>query len=706
MNPLGRVRDWLRRRALHRELRTLYGSAGAVPAAPVLSGTYITPETAICLAAVFAAVNVISRDVAALPRHVYKRLPRGGRAIDHAHPVERLLNVQPNDEQDAFRFVQSGMGHVLTRGNWYAEIVRDKDGRPESLHLLHPSKTLIKRTEGSRRLYYQLNDGASRDDNKPPPTLWPEDVLHFAGLGFDGLIGYSPVTLARQTIGLGMAVEQYGAAFFGNSAIPKGILKLPTKLTEAAVNNLRRSLNQIHQGSQSAHQLMILEQGVDWAQTQFSPEDGQFLLTREFQVKEVARLYNLPPHKIGDYSESHLASAEEANLDYLTMTLTGWITMLEAQLNHKLLTAEEQQTHFIGVDMTALLRGNSDARMKGYQLMRNMGAISADEIRTAEGMNPIGPDEGGDLYLVQGQYVPLDKVGEQPAAAPADQAGPDGPADGKRARRGEGTGPARDYFRFPSPCEYPATPGGFRSYLTDCSAHPLLDDRSAVVLDFDRFSNRYNHCHGKDGRFCSGKGGKGGGGGSAHAAAGGGDSSPAKDLGDKSDKEIGAHHREMSASWKSGLSQGEHDAFRTYTGESYGPINAQLRSGQGAKAPIVKEMDAAMSKASLSEKTVVYRGVSDPGKLGLGGEKSVGTTIRDPAFMSTSVNGKLAAKYAGKGGAVLKITAPKGAHGASMGGISRYPKEHEVLFARGSGVRITKVTKEGGRTVYHGELVQ
>lgn len=421
MNPLGRVKDWWRRRALHRELRTLYGSAGAVPAAPVLSGTYVTPETAICMAAVYAAVNVISRDVAAMPCHCYRRLPRNGREIDYRHPAEKLLNVEPNDEQDAFRFKQAGMGHVLTRGNWYAEIVRDSNARLESLHLLHPTKTLIKRTEKTKRLYYELDNGATRSAGEKPKTLWPEDVLHFAGLGFDGLIGYSPITLARQTIGLGMAVEQYGASFFGNSAIPKGVLKTATKLTEAAINNLRRSINQVHQGSQSAHQLMILEQGLDWVQTQFSPEDGQFLLTREFQVKEIARLYNLPPHKIGDYSESHLASAEEANLDYLSMTLTGWITMIEAQLNHKLLTAEERLSHFIAFDMTALLRGNSDARMKGYQLMRNMGAISADEIRTAEGLNPIGPDRGGELYLVQGQYVPLDQVGKQPVPKPAAQ---------------------------------------------------------------------------------------------------------------------------------------------------------------------------------------------------------------------------------------------------------------------------------------------
>lgn len=414
MGPFGRFQQWYRWQRLKRELRTLNGGGGFVPSAPVLSGTYVTPETAMCLAAVYSAVNVISRDIACLPRNVYRKLPGGGREIDESHPVQPIVSTAPNDEEDGFRFFQSSMSHVLTRGNGYSEIVRDGRGTPTSLHLLHPSKTVPRRTPDGR-LFYELNDGAGNVGGKPR-RLWAEDVLHLAGLGFNGLVGYSPVTVARQTIGLGIAVEQYGAAFFGNAAVPKGILKTANKLTEAAVNNLRRTLNQVHQGSQSAHQTMILEQGLEWVQTQFSPEDGQFLLTREFQVKEVARLYNLPPHKIGDYSESHLANVEEANLDYLTMTLFGWVVMVESQLNSKLLTAEDRRTHWIGLDMTALMRGNSQARIAYWQGLRNMGAVNADEIRTGEGMNPLGAEKGGDKYIVQGQYIPLDQVGKQPAA--------------------------------------------------------------------------------------------------------------------------------------------------------------------------------------------------------------------------------------------------------------------------------------------------
>lgn len=414
MNPVNSLRTWLRERRRQAGLRTLNGGGGYVPAAPVLSGTYITPETALGLAAVFAAVNVISRDLAGLPRAVGRRIPGGGLEPDESHPLHDMLVCQVNEEIGAFRFFQTEMSHVLTRGNGYCEIVRDR-GRPVALHTLHPSKTVPKRTE-SRGLYYELTDTPLPGGQYP--RLAPDDVLHLAGLGFNGLVGYSPVTVARQTIGLGVAVEQYGAAYFGNSAKPHGILKTPQKLSEPAVNNLRRTFNQVHQGSQSAHQLMILEQGMDWVQAQFSPEDGQFLLTRQFQVVEIARLYNVPPHKLGDYSESHLANVEEANLDYVAMTIYGWVCMLEDEMNRKLLTREERRTHRIFLDMEALLRGNTEARMNKYQTLRNVGAISADEIRVREGLKPIGPEKGGDLLIVQGQYLPLDQVGKQPLVKP------------------------------------------------------------------------------------------------------------------------------------------------------------------------------------------------------------------------------------------------------------------------------------------------
>jgi HK97 family phage portal protein len=421
LNPLKAVSDWSRAHvgplgigAPAQRALGYSGSGGYVPAAPVLSGTFVTPETALGIAAVFSSVNVISRDIAVLPRNVYRRLPGGGMEIETTGDLgdlNELISMQPNGEMDALRWCQAQMGHVLGRGNGYSEIVR-KRGFVQTLEILHPAKTVPKRIDAGDRkgkLYYEL-------DNKR--RLDPENVLHFAGLGFDGIQGFSALTLMRQTIGLTMGAEQFGAAFFGNGAVAHGWLKTAKKLTEAAVNNLRKTFNQIHQGSQSAHQIGILEEGMDWVQNSISPEDSQFVATREFQVKDIARIFSIPPHKIGDYSESHLANVEEANLDYVSMTLLGWVVMIEMELNTKLLTRDQRRTHVILLDMKALLRGNVAAQMLRIQTLRNTGAWSADDIRVDQGSNPLPLGIGGDKYLVQAQYVPLDQVGRIPAAPP------------------------------------------------------------------------------------------------------------------------------------------------------------------------------------------------------------------------------------------------------------------------------------------------
>jgi HK97 family phage portal protein len=407
IHPLRSIREWNDRRRTRAQMRSMSGSGGWVPAAPILSGTFVTPESALCLAAVFAAVNVISRDLATFPRSVYRRLPSGGREVAAEMPQHDLIHVCPDGERDAFRFFAAIMNHVLTRGNGYAEIERDPaDGTPVALHLLHPVKTLLKRTEAGA-LYYEL-DG---DDKK---RLAPENVLHFAGMGFNGLTGFSPIQVCRQTIGLAIAVEQFGASFFGSGAILKGLLKTAKKLGEMAVLNLRRTFGQQHQGSQNAHQVGILEEGMDWVNTQVTPEESQFLGTRQFQVVDIARIYSIPPHKIGDYSQAHLANVEEANLDYIVTTLHGWVCMIEAQLNSKLLTKLDRRQYEIGLDMSSMMRGNTGARTTWLQAMRNMGAIDTDEIRASEGLNPVGEEKGGKLLLVQGQYVPLDQVGRTP----------------------------------------------------------------------------------------------------------------------------------------------------------------------------------------------------------------------------------------------------------------------------------------------------
>ena len=395
-------------------------NAGFLVSSPVLSGTLVTPQTALNFTSVFAAVNVIATDIASLPYSTFRRTGLESRqpALDVC--ANRLLNEAPNEEQNAFRFRQALMGHVLLWGNGYAEIVRNGRGQPISLYPLNPALVQPRRDDWTGRLYYLLSDTQKR--------ILPENMLHIAGLGFDGLVGYSVIHMARQDVGLGMAATEFGASFFGNHAQPGGVLKTPRKLSPTARQNLRESIYQVHQGAKSAHHLMILEEGMDWNATTMPLDDAQFLATRSFQRVEMAAIFRLPPHKIGDYSQSHLANVEESNRDYTDTTLLGWSLAWESESDEKLLfQSERDEGIFWHHSFARLNRANTAARTSYYQVMRNMGAMSADDIRVSEGMNPLGTDKGGDLYLVQSQYTSLKKAGQDPTDPPPSPRSPPAP---------------------------------------------------------------------------------------------------------------------------------------------------------------------------------------------------------------------------------------------------------------------------------------
>jgi HK97 family phage portal protein len=402
-------------------------NAGFLIGSPVLSGILVTPQTALNFTSVFSAVNVISTDIACLSFTTYRRTGADSRVPAAEVPSARLFAQAPNPETNAFRFRQALMGHVLLWGNGYAEIVRDGRGRPIELWLLNPAQVQPKR-DPSGKLFYLLTDSGKR--------ILPENMIHVAGLGFDGLVGYSAIHMAKQAVGLGIASEEFGAGFFGSGATPHGVLKTPRRLSATARQNLRESIYAVHQGTKNAHHLMILEEGMDWSPTTMPLDDAQFLATRAFQNLEIARIFRLPPHKLGDFSQAHLTNIEEANRNYVETTLVGWALAIEAECDGKLLfESEREEGIFWHHNFYRLERGNTAARVAFYTAMRNMGAMSADDIRVSEGMNPIGPSKGGDLYLVQAQYTPLAGAGKAPAdpapadPAPADDAPSDDPGD-------------------------------------------------------------------------------------------------------------------------------------------------------------------------------------------------------------------------------------------------------------------------------------
>lgn len=392
---------------------------------PSVAGITVTPQTALTFTAFFAGIRVISEDVASLPLAVFRRTAGDGSQLLRDHPVTQRFAVSPDEETVAFNWRESWIAHAIGWGTGYAEIKWSRGGEVRGLKLLHPGTTTPRRLEDGRLYYEDTSGGPFGNQTR---RLWPWQVLPLAGLGFNGLVGYNTTTLSREAIGLGKAAEQFGAAFFGNSAQPHGFLKHPGKLKPDAVTNLRNSINRRHQGSANAHQIMILEEGMDWVSTQIAPELAQFLATRQFQVIEIARILRLPPHKIGDYSNSHLANIEASNLDYLMTTLRPWCIRIEATADWKLLTESERaEGLYLRHDIRALLRASIRDRGDYYQKMFQFG-MSADEIRAFEEMNPIGQVKGGSKRFRPANLVPLDQ--DDQAAAQAGRPNPPGDNNG------------------------------------------------------------------------------------------------------------------------------------------------------------------------------------------------------------------------------------------------------------------------------------
>jgi HK97 family phage portal protein len=413
VNPLTWIADRLSRRAISRWASDpSWGPSSLVAWGQTTAGVQVNPETALSLTVVFACINVIATDVSALPLKVYRRKRDGSRMEVRDHPLVDLLAVSPDDETTSMRWRQAMLGHVLGWGNSYAEIERDNGGRVMGLHLLSPHDVKPERVAQNGRLYYRY---------KGEKTIPRERMLHVAGLGFDGLKGYSPVEMARQAIGLAIAAERTGGALYGNGAMPKGVLEIPGALKdENAVNRLRSNWNAIHQGSDNAGSIAILEGGAKFTPTSINPEDAQFIATRKFQVEEICRLYRVPQNKVQAMDNAHLANIESSNLDYLMTTLTPWCEAMEQSMNFRLLTADERAAgYFIEHQTKALLRGDMRARAEYLTKMRDLGALSVNDICAEEGINPIGPD--GDIRLVPLNMVSLEMAGkkpEPPAPAP------------------------------------------------------------------------------------------------------------------------------------------------------------------------------------------------------------------------------------------------------------------------------------------------
>ena len=374
------------------------------------SGKRVNERSAMQMTAVYSCVRILSEAVAGLPLHFYRYTDNGGKEKAVEHPLYFLLHDEPNPEMTSFVFRETLMTHLLLWGNAYAQIIRNGKGEVIALYPLMPDRMSVER-DSRGQLYYEYT--VSMDD---APTLKgstvvlpPSEVLHIPGLGFDGLVGYSPIAMAKNAIGMAIACEEYGAKFFANGAQPSGVLEHPGTIKDPT--RVRESWQSTFGGSQNANKVAVLEEGMKYTPISISPEQAQFLETRKFQINEIARIFRVPPHMVGDLEKSSFSNIEQQSLEFVKYTLDPWVCRWEQSMVRSLLTPEEKKQYFIKFNVDGLLRGDYQSRMNGYATARQNGWMSANDIRELENLDRIPEELGGDLYLINGNMTKLQDAG-------------------------------------------------------------------------------------------------------------------------------------------------------------------------------------------------------------------------------------------------------------------------------------------------------
>ena len=375
------------------------------------SGKTVNERSAMQMTAVYSCVRILSEAVAGLPLHVYRYDGKGGKDKALEHPLYRLLHDEPNPEMTSFAFRETLMTHLLLWGNAYAQLIRNGKGEVVALYPLLPSKMTVDRDQAGR-IYYaysRTQEDAHTLGRDQQVLLSPHDVLHIPGLGFDGLVGYSPIAMAKNAIGMAIACEEYGASFFANGAAPGGVLEHPGVVKDP--KRVRESWNAIYQGSRNAHRIAVLEEGMAYKAIGISPEQAQFLETRKFQINEIARIFRIPPHMVGDLEKSSFSNIEQQSLEFVKYTLDPWVVRWEQSLHRALFSPEEKKRFFVRFNLDGLLRGDYQSRMTGYAVGRQNGWMSTNDIRELENLDRIPPELGGDLYLINGNMTKLEDAG-------------------------------------------------------------------------------------------------------------------------------------------------------------------------------------------------------------------------------------------------------------------------------------------------------
>lgn len=371
------------------------------------AGVYITPDNAITVPAVWAAIRYLSESIAKLPWTLNETV-KGGIQERVNNPINTLIKRRVSNEYSSFQFRETLTHWALRWGNGYAEIERDIMGRPIALHPIHPSKVAVYRNPETYEIYYEVSTGEAR------VVLEQMDMFHIRGFG-ENIVGVNVMAYAAESIGLSKAAILFGAGFFGNGANPSGIITMKKPMSTAGLKNVREAFNELYGGPVKGNRTAVLDNEMTYQQLSVAPDNSQFIQTQQHQIEEVCRWIGVPPHKIYHLLRTSFNSIEHQSIEVVTDSLLPWEQRFCDEADFKLLGQNRNNLH-TDMDFRRLLRGDTTTRIAYYNAMRNTGSMSANEIRAQEGMASIGPD--GDAYLVQSQYTTLDQVINPPEPEP------------------------------------------------------------------------------------------------------------------------------------------------------------------------------------------------------------------------------------------------------------------------------------------------
>lgn len=360
------------------------------------SGVYVNEESSLGISTVWAAVRLLSGSSSTLPLKVYRENNDDTREIAKDHPVYKLIVKRPNGMMNSGIWREFMMASTLLWGNGYSRIVRDSRFVPIELIPYHPSD--VQPFAYKNQKYFRV-----LSEQK---TYYDYEFIHFIGYSQDGIVGKSPIRIHMENLGLTMAAQQFGALFFGNGTNMGGYYEHPGRLSDEAYNRLKENLRSTNAGMVNAHSTPILEEGLKFSKIGIPPEEAQFIETRKFQKSDIAAIFNVPPHLVGDLSNSTNNNIEQQSLEYVIYSLMPWLNRIENELNIKLFREDEQDRFYVKHNVNAILRGDMTARAQFYTQMISIGAYSQNDVRKLEDENPI---EFGDTYYRQSNLIPINE---------------------------------------------------------------------------------------------------------------------------------------------------------------------------------------------------------------------------------------------------------------------------------------------------------